>query len=56
MFYLDLEINSKITKNVFSKIKNYEYNHVSKIPTEKNINNIDITVPNENNVKRKKLK
>ena len=55
MFYSDLEINSEITKNVFSKIKNYEYKQINKIPIEKNINDIIIKPSNENKNFRKKF-
>ena len=56
MFYSDFEINSEITKNVFSKIKNYENKQIQRISIEKNINNIDIKDPNENKIIRKKFK
>ena len=46
MFYSDLEINSEITKNVFSKIKNYEYKQINKIQIEKNTN--DKIIKNSN--------
>ena len=57
IFYSDLENNSEITKNVFSKIKNYEYKPNINIPIsiEKN-NNIDIKVSNENKNIRKKFR
>ena len=56
MFYSNFEINSEITKNVFSKIKNYEYKPINKIPIEKNLDNIDIKESNVNKVIRKKFK
>ena len=55
MFYSDLEINSEITKNVFTKIKNYEYKQINKIPIEKNNNDIIIKPLNENKIFRKKF-
>ena len=45
MFYSDLEINSEITKNVFSKIKNYEYKPVN---IENNPNIINFKISNKN--------
>ena len=50
IFYSDLEINSEITKNVFSKLKNYEYKYVNNISFEKNINKIDIKESNNNKI------
>jgi hypothetical protein len=43
IFYSELEINSEITKNVFSKIKYYEYKRINKISIDNNNinNNID---------------
>ena len=57
MFYSDYEINSEITKNVFSKIKNYEYKLVNHIPIEKNPDDIDIDIKttNQNKLFRKKF-
>ena len=55
MFYSDYEINSEITKNVFSKIKNYEYKLVNHIPIEKNPDDIDIKITNQNKLFRKKF-
>ena len=55
MFYSDLEINSEITKNVFSKIKNYEYKQINKIQIEKNTNDKIIKPSNENKIFRKKF-
>ena len=42
IFYSELEINSEITKNVFSKIKYYEYKRMNKIPIDNNRNNNNI--------------
>ena len=48
MFYSELEINSEITKNVFSKIKNYEYKQINKIKINNNsIDNIDFEIAKE---------
>ena len=40
IFYSEREINSEITKNVFFKIKYYEYKRMNKIPIDNNRNNI----------------
>jgi hypothetical protein len=42
IFYSELEINSEITKNVFSKIKYYEYKRMNKISIDNNRNNNNI--------------
>lgn len=55
-FYSYSEIDSEIAKNVFSKIKNYEYNQINISPIDKNENNFIIQMPNEDREIRKKLK
>ena len=46
-FYSDLEINSEIVKNVFTKIKNYELKHLN-IEMEQNIQKkINLNIKNE---------
>ena len=54
-FYSDFEINSEITKNVFSKIKNYEYKQINNIQNEPNLDIEDIKKQNENKLVRKKF-
>ena len=56
-FYSDLETNSEIAKNVFSKIKNYENKPVNKIQIDNSLHNIEIKKTNENDNKviRKKF-
>ena len=56
LFYSDLEINSEITKNVFTKIKDYQYKPINNIDLKKNFKNIDINLSNEKKEIRKKFK
>ena len=56
MFYSDSENNSEITKNVFSKIKNYEYKHINEFQKANINNNLDIKINNENKILRKNFK
>jgi len=51
-FYSDLEINSEITKNVFAKIKHYEYKSNNKISIDKKLDNNNIIILNEDNEKK----
>ena len=56
LFYSDSEINSEITKNVFTKIKDYQYKPINNIDLKKNFKNIDINLSNEKKEIRKKFK
>ena len=48
MFYSELETNSEIAKNVFAKIKNYEYKHANIDMKHKKQTNISLNISNEN--------
>ena len=56
LFYSDSEINSEITKNVFTKIKDYQYKPINNIDLKKNFKNIDINLSNKKKEIRKKFK
>ena len=55
IIYSDFEINSEITKNVFSKIKNYNFKPINDISKGNDINNTNIKSKKEDLVDRKKF-
>lgn len=55
MLYSDFEINSEITKKVFSKINNYNYKPINNIPIENNKHNTNFKEINEDKIDRKKF-